>query len=138
MIIMIPKNEFAKLLAGALGKGKIYGEEFFSPKQKDLFPELRRELTLEMEDKAKSDDPLEACLERRGYKKNQINEYQEKIAEKQTPDMFGKQEKLTGKEVMFQETLANCLESMKQRPKGLFGLNGFEKGDNKRILICQY
>lgn len=127
----MPNIAFIRQLAGALGKGKVYGEEFFSPKQKDLFPELRRELVLEMEDKARSDDLLDACMERRGYKTTQIKSYQDKIAEKMTPDMFGKKEKLTGQEAMFQEILADCLESMKNKQKH------FGKNNQSNLMRCK-
>lgn len=115
-----------KLFLAAMRK-KIYGEEFFSPSQKEMFPELRRELNLEIEDIAKSDDPVEACMERQGYTPAKIREFQRAISEKLTPDMFGKTEKITGAEAMYQEKIEECLEKAKPKRKqekesSLFGV----------------
>lgn len=93
---------------------KIYGDDFFSPKQKELFPELRRELVLKVEDTATSEEPLEACLERKGWDLRKVKKYQESIADKMTPDMFGKMQKLTGTEVMLQENIQKCLERLRK------------------------
>jgi hypothetical protein len=46
---------------------------------------------------------------------------QEAISAKLTADMFGKQEKLTGAEAMFQEQMQECLDKLKTRPKLKFG-----------------
>jgi hypothetical protein len=104
-----------------IGKGKIHGEEFFSPRQKELFPGLKRDLNMEIEDAARSDDPLEACMERRGYKPGKTQVFQDAISAKLTADMFGKQEKLTGAEAMFQEQMQECLDKLKNKPKLKFG-----------------
>jgi DNA adenine methylase len=100
---------------------KIHGEEFFSPRQKELFPGLKRDLNMEIEDAARSDDPLEACMERRGYKPSKTQVFQDAISAKLTADMFGKQEKLTGAEAMFQEQMQECLDRLKNKPKLKFG-----------------
>ncbi len=54
----------------------------------DLFPGLKRELTLKTEDAATSDDPLEIFLQRKGWDTKRVNELQANIAEKAVPDMF--------------------------------------------------
>jgi len=118
---MSKQSEFTKCLLSQIGKGKIHGEEFFSPRQKELFPGLKRDLNMEIEDAARSDDPLEACMERRGYKPSKTQVFQEAISAKLTADMFGKQEKLTGAEAMFQEQMQECLDKLKNRPKLKFG-----------------
>jgi len=110
---------------------KIHGEEFFSPRQKELFPGLKRDLNMEIEDAAKSDDPLEACMERRGYKPGKTQVFQEAISAKLTGDMFGKQEKLTGAEAMFQEQMQECLDKLKNKPKLKFGGTEREKIEKK-------
>lgn len=95
-----------------LGKGKIHDEDYFSPRQQEMFPGMRRELVLEAEDNASifTVDPLDICLERQGWNLKKVKEYQESISAKMTADMFGKQEKLSGKEIMLQETIQKCLE----------------------------
>jgi len=120
---MSRQSEFNTALLAQIGgyRKKIYGEEFFSPKQKELFPGLKRDLTMEVEDVAKSDDPLEACMERRGYKPGKTQVFQEAIAAKLTADMFGKQEKLSSAEAMFQEQMQECLDKLKNKPKLKFG-----------------
>ena len=118
---MSKQSEFTKCLLSQIGKGKIHGEEFFSPRQKELFPGLKRDLNMEIEDAARSDDPLEACMERRGYKPSKTQVFQDAISAKLTADMFGKQEKLTGAEAMFQEQMQECLDKLKNKPKLKFG-----------------
>ena len=120
---MSRQSKFCEALGSAIGayRKKIYGEEFFSPKQKELFPGLKRDLIMETEDVARSDDPLEACMERRGYKPTRIEQFQDAISAKLTADMFGKKEKLTGPEAIFQEQMQECLDRMKTRPKLKFG-----------------
>jgi hypothetical protein len=121
---MSKQSEFTKCLMAQIGgyRKKIHGEEFFSPRQKELFPGLKRDLNMEIEDAARSDDPLEACMERRGYKPSKTQVFQDAISAKLTADMFGKQEKLTGAEAMFQEQMQECLDRLKNRPKLKFGL----------------
>ena len=123
---MSKQSEFTKCLMAQIGgyRKKIHGEEFFSPRQKELFPGLKRDLNMEIEDAARSDDPLEACMERRGYKPSKTQVFQEAISAKLTADMFGKQEKLTGAEAMFQEQMQECLDRLKNKPKLKFGLSG--------------
>jgi DNA adenine methylase len=120
------QSEFNTCLLSQIGgyRKKIHGEEFFSPSQKELFPGLKRDLNMEIEDAARSDDPLEACMERRGYKPSKTQLFQEAISAKLTADMFGKQEKLTGAEAMFQEQMQECLDKLKNRPKLKFGKGG--------------
>jgi hypothetical protein len=79
-----------------------------------MFPKLRRELVFEPEDSASilTVDPLDKCLERQGWDLNKVRKYQDSISAKMTVDMFGKTEKLTGTEVMLQETMQKCLERM--------------------------
>jgi DNA adenine methylase len=117
------QSEFNTCLLSQIGgyRKKIHGEEFFSPSQKELFPGLKRDLNMEIEDAARSDDPLEACMERRGYKPTKTQVFQDAISAKLTADMFGKQEKLTGAEAMFQEQMQECLDKLKNRPKLKFG-----------------
>lgn len=93
---------------------KIHGEDFFSPKQKELFPELRREMVLQIDDPATSDDPLIACLERQGWDAKKVTKLQDSIAEKLTIDMFGKVKKLTGTEIMLQESIDKCFERLRK------------------------
>jgi hypothetical protein len=101
------------LLQGLAGK-KIYGDDFFSPKQQELFPHMRRELTLELDDPATSNDPLEACLERKGWDLRRVQKIQDSIADKMTPDMFGKKQKLSASEIMLQEQIDNCFQMIRR------------------------
>jgi hypothetical protein len=71
----IPEAKKLLSLKGLSGKG-------------DLFPELRRELVLETEDTATSDEPLEVFLQRKGWKLKRIRELQDSIIEKIQPDIF--------------------------------------------------
>ena len=123
---MSKQSEFTKCLMAQIGgyRKKIHGEEFFSPRQKELFPGLKRDLNMEIEDAARSDDPLEACMERRGYKPSKTQLFQEAISAKLTAEMFGKQEKLSSAEAMFQEQMQECLDKLKVRPKLKFGKGG--------------
>ena len=95
-----------------LGGGKKHSEDYFSPRQQEMFPGLRRELILEQEDSAGifTVDPLDICLERKGWDIPKVRKYQQRISAKMTPDMFGKIEKLTGAEIMLQEQIQKCLE----------------------------
>lgn len=99
----------------------------YEEKQIELFPGLKRELVLEQEDIAVSDDPLEICLERMGWNMKRVRKLQENIASKLTPDMFGKTERLTGGEIQLQENIDTCLSRFQRgyRPpkqeKSLFG-----------------
>jgi len=78
----------------------------------DLFPELRRELHMEPEDPATSDDPIEACLERRyGWDLKRMRSLRDSIAAKAAPDMFSEEEEdLTGQEAQLLEQIEDCLD----------------------------
>lgn len=83
-----------------------------------LFPEMRRELDLETEDIATSDDPVLACLQRAGWKLPRVEKLRESIFEKQQLDIFGKpQEDLTGSEEELLEAINKCLAFL----EGKFG-----------------
>ena len=83
-----------------------------------LFPGLKRELDLESEDIATSDDPVLACLERAGWKLNRVEKLRESIFEKQQLDMFGKPlEDLTRSEEELLEAINTCLAFL----EGKFG-----------------
>ena len=63
----------------------------------------KRELVLEQEDVATSDDPLEIHLQRQGWNIREVRELQESIAAKAVPDLFtGKKGKLTYPEINLQ------------------------------------
>lgn len=86
--------------------------EFREPEQPELF-KAKRTLTLEMEDIAKSDDPLFACMERRGYKQREMDRLSDSIAMKATIDIFEKKpEKLTSSETKFQDDIQSCIETI--------------------------
>ncbi len=87
----------------------------------DLFPDLRRELTLEPpEDTATSDDPVTACMERRGWRIPRIEQLKASISEKLTPDLFTqKTQKLTAGEKEYQRIVGECLEA-RSGTAGLF------------------
>jgi hypothetical protein len=77
--------------------------------QLNLF-KTRPALELEIQDKAKSDDPLEQCLERRGYDIKKVRQMQDSISEKLTPDMFTNQTTpLNQKEKILQDEIDKCL-----------------------------
>lgn len=70
----------------------------------ELFPGLRRELVLEPQDVATSDDPLEIHLQRKGWKLKRVSELQASMAEKAVPDFFtGKTRPLTQAEAELQD-----------------------------------
>lgn len=84
------------------------------PVQKELFKVPRGRLVLKRQDISTSEDPVMQCLERQGWKVKRVQEVQEDIASKMTPDIFtGKTEPLTGGEKMLQEAIDRCLERMK-------------------------
>lgn len=84
------------------------------PVQKELFKVPRGRLVLKRQDISTSDDPVMQCLERQGWKVKRVQELQEDIAAKMTPDIFTqKTEPLTGGEKMLQEAIDRCLERMK-------------------------
>ena len=82
-----------------------------------LFPSLKRELQpFEAEDVATSDDPVEACLQRRGWKLARVEELKESIAEKQSLDLFSQEEKeLTGGEAGLLEAIEDCLQRIEKQ-----------------------
>lgn len=78
-------------------------------KQQDLFPGLRREMVLEIEDVAKSDDPVTMCLERKGWTLSRIPELRNSIIRKRQPDvMTGKVGKLTRSEKELEAHTDEC------------------------------
>lgn len=86
--------------------------EFREPEQPELF-KAERTLSLEMEDIAKSDDPLFACMERRGYTEKQMDRFSDSIAAKATIDILEKKpEKLTSSESEFQDDIQSCIETI--------------------------
>ena len=97
--------------------------------QKELW-KLKRELVLTAEDPARSDDPLEICLERKGWDMKRVRELQTSISEKLTPDMFTqKTTPLSAGEKELQRNIDACLKAMtkragKKRQLTLFGLAG--------------
>ena len=96
----------------SISGGKKHSEDYFSPRQQEMFPKMRRELVLEPEETASifTVDPLYVCLERQGWDLRKVRKYQENISAKMTPDMFGKLQRLTGAEVMLQEQIQKCLD----------------------------
>lgn len=86
--------------------------EFWEPEQPELF-KAKRTLSLEMEDIAKSDDPIYACMERQGYSQKQMDRFTNSIAKKATVDMFKKEpEKLTSSESKFQADIEDCIDKV--------------------------
>lgn len=96
----------------------------------DLFT-AKRELVLTPEDIATADDPLYICLQRMGWNLKRVEEIQESIAEKMTPDLFtGKKGRLTGGEKMLQQQIDECFKRIakgrrtgKAKQMKLFGLS---------------
>ena len=85
--------------------------------QRQMFPGLRRELRMEPEDTATSDDPVEACLERvYGWNLNRMRELRDSIAAKETPDLFTKEkEPLTAAEAQLLDQIEACLERVQRQ-----------------------
>lgn len=85
----------------------------------DMFPELRRELRLEEEDAERSImdvDPVEDCMKRRyGWNVSRMRAVRDRVAEKSTPDMFGKEQELTGGEAQFLEQIEDCLKRVEKQ-----------------------
>lgn len=85
---------------------------------KDLFPVLRRELVLESQDIATSDDPLEIYLQRRGWNLKDVEELQISIAEKAVPDMFtAKTKPLTKTEIALQDEIQDFFDKQEAQRK---------------------
>ena len=82
-----------------------------------LFPSLKRELQpFEAEDVATSGNPVEACLQRRGWKLSRVEKLKESIAEKQSLDMFSAEEKeLTGGEAELLDAIEDCLQRIEKQ-----------------------
>jgi len=95
----------------------------------ELFPGLRRELHMEPEDPATSDDPVEVCLERRyGWNLKTMRDLRDSIAAKGTPDMFSEeQEELTGPEAQLLDQIEDCLDRL-ERQYGSLEDAGLEMG----------
>lgn len=87
------------------------------PEQKELFPELKRELSLKAEDTAETDDPVEICLQRRyGWKLDRLTELRESIGEKSQPGLYENgEEELTSSEQELLENIDACLEEIKEK-----------------------
>lgn len=86
-------------------------------KEQELFPGLRREMVLEMEDVAKSDDPLTICLERKGWKLARISELRNSIIRKRQPDvMTGKVRPLSRSEKELEADTDECFRAIVARP----------------------
>lgn len=78
-----------------------------------LFPSLKREIThLDTEDVATSDDPIEACLERAGWKLERVDELRETIFEKEQVDLFTEPDPLTRSEGELLEAIENCMQKL--------------------------
>lgn len=111
-------------LLGSIRRRAILGEE--------LFP-VRETLVLKAEEPGKSGDPLDRCLEKKGWNINRVRELQAKIAEKLTPSLFtGKTQKLTGGEVMLQEAIQECLDRLTGKQTKLFGIGRWGKQNGKK------
>ena len=68
----------------------------------ELFTAPRKLESLELVDTATSDDPLIQFLERRGYTIRMIENIQQSIAVKSTPDLWGNTEPLSASEIDYQ------------------------------------
>ncbi|KKN15020.1 hypothetical protein LCGC14_0990220 [marine sediment metagenome] len=78
-----------------------------------LFPGLKRELThLDVQDAATSDDPVEACLERAGWKLDRVDELRQGIFDKEQIDLWETPEPLTSSEGELLEAIENCMQSL--------------------------
>jgi len=83
------------------------------PEEALLFPGLKRELTqLDVEDISTSDDPVEACLERAGWKLPRIDELRQSIFEKEQVDLFTTPEPLTRSEGELLEAIETCMQKL--------------------------
>jgi len=83
------------------------------PEEALLFPGLKRELThLDVEDISTSDDPVEACLERAGWKLPRIDELRQSIFEKEQVDLFTTPEPLTRSEGELLEAIESCMQRL--------------------------
>lgn len=78
------------------------------PTQQELFSGLRRELVLQADEVATSDDPLEAFLECRGWPLARVRELMRSIERKSIPNVFtGKPEALSRSEIELQADIGS-------------------------------
>ncbi len=86
----------------------------------DLFPGLRRELALDAEDLATSDDPLEMHLERKGWNLKRVGDLQASISQKAVPDMFtGEMKPLTATERELQQDIEEFFHTARAYREGV-------------------
>lgn len=85
--------------------------------QEELWPHLRRELELKAETiPTTAADPVEACLERRGWKLGRIKELKASIDQKTTPSMFTREEEpLTSTESELLRDIEACLDQIEKQ-----------------------
>jgi hypothetical protein len=87
--------------------------------QQELWPGMRRELVFdEPVDVSTSEDPVEICMERRGWKLARMHELRDKIAEKETVGMFDDPDEepvFTKGEQSFLEEIEKCLDVVAKR-----------------------
>jgi len=89
--------------------------------QQQLWPGLRRELVFdEPVDVSTSEDPVEICMERRGWKLERMHKLRDKIAEKETVSMFDDDDSeeepvFTQAEQSFLEEIEKCLDVVAKR-----------------------
>ena len=77
---------------------------------------LPRELRFEPEDSATSDDPVEACLERKGWEIGMIRELRASIADKSQPSLFSEaEEEYTPSEEELLDDIEECLDKIEKR-----------------------
>lgn len=86
------------------------------PESDLLFPSLKREITsFDIEDVATSDDPVEACLERSGWKLPRIDELRQSIFEKEQVDLFTTPEPLTRSEGELLDAIETCMQKLESQ-----------------------
>ncbi len=78
-----------------------------------LFPTLKRELThLDVQDVATSDDPVEACLERAGWKLDRVDALRQGIFDKEQVDIWKTPEPLTRSEGELLQAIETCMQGL--------------------------
>lgn len=98
-----------RILTGSASLGQ-YREEA-------LFPGLRREMVLEVEDVSKSDDPVTMCLERKGWKLARIADLRDSIIQKRQPDIFTRETTpLSRSEKELEADTDECFRKASARP----------------------
>lgn len=86
------------------------------PEAELLFPSLKREITsLDVEDVATSDEPVEACLERAGWKLRRVDDLRQSIFEKQQADIFTTPKPLTRSEDELLEAIESCMQRLESQ-----------------------